>query len=93
MDNINPVIIGNAIGNTILLVVSHLLAPNPKLACLNVSSTANDSSVVLMITGSTNNPNVNHKIEFQIPTYSQIMTSRKVQIQWMELQQDYLSFA
>jgi hypothetical protein len=35
-----------------------------------------NSSVVLMITGSTNNPNVNPpaKIESQILTYSQIMT-------------------
>jgi hypothetical protein len=88
-------IFGNAIGNTILLVVSHLLAPNPKLACLNVSSTDfNDSSVVLMITGSTNNPNVNPpaKLNLQILTYSQIMTFQSPNT--MDgTQQDYLSFA
>jgi hypothetical protein len=69
-------IFGNAIGNTILLVVSHLLAPNPKLACLNVSSTAfNDSSVVLMITGSTNNLTLIHLLKLNLKFYSsQIMT-------------------
>jgi hypothetical protein len=48
-----------------------------------------------MITGSTNNPNVNPPAKIESPN-SNLFTNNdipKTQKQWMELQQDYLSFA